>query len=52
MGFSSTEELENAIAMCKQLIKEATDKSSRKRDLVVQLVNLRLRLHEAKVRFG
>eukprot|EP00111_Clytia_hemisphaerica_P023769 TCONS_00070039-protein len=48
MGFSSTEELENAIATCKQLIKQTPEKSTRKKDLVQQLIQLRLKLHEIK----
>lgn len=49
MGFSSYEELENAISTCKQLIRQAPEKSQRKKDLVTQLVQLRLKLHELKV---
>ncbi|XP_057291424.1 uncharacterized protein LOC130614043 isoform X2 [Hydractinia symbiolongicarpus] len=48
MGFSSYEELENAISTCKQLIRQAPEKSQRKKDLVTQLVQLRLKLHELK----
>ena len=48
MGFSSLEELENAIASCKQLINASPEKSKRRDDLVTQLVQLRLKLHELK----
>ena len=49
MGFSSTEELENAIATCKQLIKQTPEPSTRRKDLIQQLIQLRLKLHEIKV---
>ncbi|XP_074644650.1 differentially expressed in FDCP 8 homolog isoform X2 [Tubulanus polymorphus] len=47
-GLSTTEELEMAIENCKELIKEAGDNQQKKNNLVHKLVQLRLRLQEAK----
>lgn len=49
MGFSSTEELENAISKCKHMIKQCPEQTTRGKDLVQQLIQLRLKLHEIKV---
>ena len=51
MGFSNTEELDNAITTCIKLVKTAEDGSQRKKDLTAQLVQLRLKLHELKVTY-
>lgn len=46
---STQEELEMAISNCKRLILEAAEHSDRRRSLVNKLVQLRMRLLEAKV---
>jgi hypothetical protein len=51
MGFSSTEELEHAIGTCKHLIKQSSETSPRRKELVQQLIQLRLKLHEINVCF-
>ena len=52
MGFSNTEELENAITACTQLINTTEEKSQRKKDLITQLIKLRLKQHELKVTYS
>ena len=52
MGFSSQEELQNAIASCKVLIKSSPEKSERRKELVAQLIQLRLKQQEQEVRLS
>ena len=49
-GLSTVEELEMAIRNCKVLIFEAAEHSERRKNLVNKLVQLRMRLQEAKVK--
>ena len=50
MGFTSDEELENAIETCKDRVKSLSIDSQERKHLVRKLVQLRLKLHEQKVR--
>ena len=50
MGFTSDEELENAIETCKERIKSLAADSEERKHLVRKLVQLRLKRHEQKVR--
>ncbi|XP_059162557.1 differentially expressed in FDCP 8 homolog [Physella acuta] len=47
-GLSSTEELELAIENCKEMIKESQVGSDKQKNLVLKLVQLRIKLHEVK----
>ncbi|CAL1547265.1 unnamed protein product [Lymnaea stagnalis] len=47
-GLSGSEELELAIENCKELIKEAQHGSDKQKNLVMKLVQLRIKLHEVK----
>ena len=49
MGFTSGEELQNAIESCKERIKSLPPSSDDHKQLVKKLVQLRLKLHEQKV---
>ncbi|EDO45985.1 predicted protein, partial [Nematostella vectensis] len=46
MGFSTTEELQNAIHSCKDMIRAAPEHSAEKKKLVEKLIQLRVRLQE------
>ncbi len=48
-GLSTLEELELAIENCKQLVLQAPSRSDRKKALTHKLIQLRLKLSEAKV---
>ena len=49
MGVSTSEELQHAIAACKDLINTTPNDSAEKKKLVVKLVQLRLKLQETQV---
>ena len=49
-GLSTVEELEMAIRNCKVLIFESAEHSERRKNLVNKLVQLRMKLQEAKVK--
>ena len=49
MGFTTDEELENAIETCKERIKSLKINSEERQQLVKKLVQLRLKRHEQKV---
>ena len=49
MGFTTDEELENAIETCKERIKSLKINSEERKQLVKKLVQLRLKRHEQKV---
>lgn len=49
MGVSTSEELQHAIAACKDLINTTPNDSAEKRKLVGKLVQLRLKLQETQV---
>eukprot|EP00794_Sanderia_malayensis_P018739 gene18740-20628_t len=48
MGFTSGEELQNAIETCKERVKSLPVRSNDRKQLVRKLVQLRLKLHEQK----
>ncbi|XP_076370748.1 differentially expressed in FDCP 8 homolog isoform X2 [Tachypleus tridentatus] len=47
-GYSATEELEMAIENCKDMILETSEKSEKRKKLVMKLIQLRLKLQEIK----
>lgn len=49
---SDTQQLQQAIEECKQLILELPEHSERQKDAVVRLIHLRLKLQELKVGAG
>lgn len=49
MGFTSDEELENAIETCKERVQSLAADSEERKHLVKKLVQLRLKRHEQRV---
>lgn len=49
-GLSTVEDLELAIETCKDLISHAAEKSDKQKALVKKLIELRIKLHEIKVK--
>ncbi|KAK0044475.1 differentially expressed in FDCP 8 [Biomphalaria pfeifferi] len=47
-GLSCSEELELAIDNCKEMIRDATPGSDKQKNLIMKLVQLRIKLHEVK----